>query len=588
MLDLRADAAFTMHQKPQGYFHVADDAQALMKAVLELREAVGDFEKPKFFNYQAKLCAHSRNEQIGCRACIDVCSAQAIRSDASLKGKATVRGLRRPATPAVPMPSGGGIVVEPHLCVGCGACSTVCPSGALSFAYPGPADQGVRIRTHADGLRRRRRARCGAAAAQRRRRRQGRSTRWAAPRAPTSPVRGVPARVLPLALWHTASVGLDLWLAALAQGASQVWVLLSDEEAPEYREALAAQMAVAQAIVSGLGYRGEHFRLIDMPATGDARALDALLAAAPAQTVARAGSFATQADKRATLDLAIDHLLAQAPQPADDIALPAAGAPFGSLLIDAERCTMCLSCVGACPQSALADNADWPQLRFIESNCVQCGLCATTCPEDAISLQPRLWLADGGKARKALRVINRMEPYRCVRCATPFGTLRAIENMIAKLAGHSAFQGKAAERLKMCGDCRVIDLHRNPDEVRITDIPAMNAAPDAPMIFASADQGEELQRAELYGLLAGLWLAPPDADLFAAVRRCRDPGTAKRRHAGGRLAELGRGRARQQRRGRGRGIRRLFLGVGKPEVLALRLVLPERLSQRTAAGEAAR
>ena len=57
----------------------------------------------------------------------------------------------------------------------------------------------------------------------------------------------MPARVLPLALWHTASVGIDLWLAAIAQGASQVWVLLSDEEAPEYRRALAEQMAVAQA-----------------------------------------------------------------------------------------------------------------------------------------------------------------------------------------------------------------------------------------------------------------------------------------------------------------------------------------------------
>lgn len=31
----------------------------------------------------------------------------------------------------------------------------------------------------------------------------------------------------------------------------------------------------------------------------------------------------------------------------------------------------------------------------------------------------------------------------------------------------------------------------------------------------SADQGEDLQRAELYGLLARLWLAPPDAGLLA-------------------------------------------------------------------------
>ena len=64
---------------------------------------------------------------------------------------------------------------------------------------------------------------------------------------------------------------------------------------------------------------------------------------------------------------------------------------------------------------------------------------------------------------------------RCPRRQTvirkPFGTLKAIETMIGKLAGHPAFQGAGAERLKMCGDCRVIDLHSRTDEVRITDLP---------------------------------------------------------------------------------------------------------------------
>ncbi|MEO7851060.1 MAG: molecular chaperone TorD family protein [Rubrivivax sp.] len=40
----------------------------------------------------------------------------------------------------------------------------------------------------------------------------------------------------------------------------------------------------------------------------------------------------------------------------------------------------------------------------------------------------------------------------------------------------------------------------------------------APLTFAAADQGEELQRAELYGLLAGLWMAPPDAALLEQFR----------------------------------------------------------------------
>ena len=101
---------------------------------------------------------------------------------------------------------------------------------------------------------------------------------------------------------------------------------------------------------------------------------------------------------------------------------------------------------------------------------MQCGLCELTCPEDAIRLQPRLWLADGGKARKQLRVLNEMQPFACVRCGQPFGTLKAIEAMVGKLAGHSMFQGAAAERLKMCSDCRVIDIHTNSNEVRITDL----------------------------------------------------------------------------------------------------------------------
>ena len=122
------------------------------------------------------------------------------------------------------------------------------------------------------------------------------------------------------------------------------------------------------------------------------------------------------------------------------------------------RCTLCLSCVSACPDAALADNPDKPQLRFTESKCVQCGLCAKTCPEDAITLQPRLWLADGGKARKTLRVLAEQEPYRCVKCSKPFGTLLAIENMLGKLSGHSAFQGAAAEPLE---DVQRLPRHRH-------------------------------------------------------------------------------------------------------------------------------
>jgi len=450
VLDLGAAPLLALHQPPQGYFHARDDA-ALVRAIVELRGAVGDFEKPKFFQYRQKVCAHSRNQQVGCQACIDVCSAQAIRSDASLKGKAS---------------GGGGIVVEPHLCVGCGACTTVCPSGALSYATPRPDELGARWRTMLSTY-----ARAGGrdAALLLHSRGAGAALIGALGRlARTDPtVQGVPARVLPVELWHTASVGIDLWLAALAQGASQVLVLMTDEEAPAYRRAVGEQMAIAQALMTGLGYAGRHLHLI---AAADARALDAALRLAPAQAVAAPAAFAVQADKRATLDLALGHLARQAATVPDVVALPAAGSPYGAVRVDTGRCTLCLSCVGACPEGALVDNPERPQLRFVESNCVQCGLCVTTCPESAITLEPRLLLADGGKARREKRVLHEVEPFRCVRCGKPFGTVAAIEAMVGKLAGHAMFQGAAAQRLKMCGDCRVIDLHTDPGEVRITDL----------------------------------------------------------------------------------------------------------------------
>lgn len=445
VLDLREAPAFTQHAHPQGYFHLPGGlkADAAMATVVQLRDLVGEFEKPKFFTYKQKLCAHGRNETVGCQACVDVCSALAVSSD-----------LKR-----------NQIVVNPNLCVGCGACTTVCPTGALSYAYPRAGEQGAKLRTvlstyakaggqdaalllHSD--------KAGAALV-------GDLGRAAA--LDPKGVRGVPARVIPLPLWHTASVGLDVWLPAFAYGASQVWVLMTGEEASQYRAAVRAQMDVAQAIVNGLGYAGRHFRLIEAI---DVKALDAALGEAPAQAVKRRATFAIQAEKRATVELALDHLMqdsAAQRAPAEAIALPGASL-LGTINVNKDACTLCLSCVSACPASALQDNTERPQLRFIEKNCVQCGLCASTCPEDAITLQPRLLL---GEQRKQLRVLNEAQPYHCIRCAKPFGTLKGIEVMLAKLSGHAMFQGEALERLKMCGDCRVVDLYSQPGEARITD-----------------------------------------------------------------------------------------------------------------------
>lgn len=452
VLDLGVTPLITLHAPPQGYFALSAAAglasPGLLATVVKLRDMVGEFEKPKFFAYKQKLCAHSRNETVGCNACVDICSAGAIRSEKSRQQ----------------------IVVNPNLCVGCGACTTVCPTGALTYAYPRASEQGVRLKTLLSTY-----AKAGGLhpVLLLHSQVQGQQTIEALGRAARlqKGVRGVPANVIAQPLWHTASVGLDLWLSAMAFGASQVAVLVSDEEAPAYLDGLADQMRVAQTLMNGLGYAGVHFHLVRSEGVQNLSALDARLQAlglARPVVPAVAARFAVAQEKRSTLDMALDHLMAKAPAALPEaIALPAQGAPFGSLVVNADTCTLCLSCVSACPASALQDNPDRPQLKFIEKNCVQCGLCASTCPENAITLQPRLLLTP---QRKEARVLNEAQPYQCIRCSKPFGTVKAIESMLGKLAGHAMFQGAAADRLKMCGDCRVIDLYSADNEIKITDI----------------------------------------------------------------------------------------------------------------------
>ncbi len=429
VLDLHDQPLLALHQPPQGYFAPGADALAQAKAATELATLTGEFEKPKFFNYKPSICAHSRSKKTGCTQCIDVCSAAAIRAD------------------------GDRIAVEPHLCVGCGACTTVCPSGALTYAYPSVPDMGQRLQAllgtyaHAGG-----RDACVLLHAE-----DGRADIAHVSRRG----RGLPARAIPVEIHHVASTGLDLWLAALAWGASQVMVLVTGREAPQYRSALEFQMRVADTIANALGYQGEHFRLVERAT------LDALWTLAPALTARVPATFAPTAEKRTTAALALEHLAAHAPVPQTVIALPK-GSPYGNIAINKDACTMCLACVGSCPEAAILDNVEVPQVRFIEAKCVQCGICVATCPEHAIALEPRLDLSPEARAP---RVLNEAALFQCIACGKPMGTQKMIEAMLGRLAGHSMFAAPGAlDRLRMCADCRVVDLIKNENSVDIRNL----------------------------------------------------------------------------------------------------------------------
>jgi hypothetical protein len=44
-----------------------------------------------------------------------------------------------------------------------------------------------------------------------------------------------------------------------------------------------------------------------------------------------------------------------------------------------------------------------------------------------------------------------------------------VQNMLGRLGGHPAFAANP-DRLRMCGDCRVIDMMAPVDEMRVTPV----------------------------------------------------------------------------------------------------------------------
>lgn len=403
---------------PLGYYAPGRDGDALARALAEIPAMVGEFDKPEFFHYDASLCAHARSGITACTRCIDACPTLAIHS------------------------LGESVGIDPYLCQGAGSCATACPTGAITYRYPQPRDTLERLRQLLHTYREtggnspvlliHEREEGGAVI------RQIAAT--------------MPGNIIPFACEETGSIGMEIWLAALAYGVAAVVLLVSPQTpAPVLRE-LGDQLSYADSMLQGMGYRGESIRLLTIEAP---ETLVTALRAIDVPVIGQPAGFAGFNEKRVVIRLAVDHLHAQSPAPRPMVNLPA-GAPFGEVTVDAGRCTLCMACVSQCPGKALLAGDDRPQLKFIEENCVQCGLCARSCPENAIAPSPRYLY--GHEARTRIRILHEEEPFLCVRCGKAFATRSTIDRITAKLSSHSMFQGDALQRLQMCADCRVIAM----------------------------------------------------------------------------------------------------------------------------------
>lgn len=396
------------------------DPAAVLRAVLKARDLTGTFDKPRYINFTEDLCAHSRSKIVGCRRCLDLCPAGAIA------------------------PAGDHVAIDAHICAGCGQCAAACPTGAAAYALP-PSDAllgklRILLATYREA-------------------------------GGTKPIvmfhdaehggtlidalarhgDGLPANVLPVEVNEVTQVGLEAVAAAIAYGAAAVRLLIRAK--PRHDVAgLCKTIALAEPILDGLGFKGVRAATIE---TDDPDALGGALREIPSlPATTKPASFSATGRKREVMRLALRELHAAAPAPADIVPLPA-GAPFGTVEVNIEGCTLCLSCVSACPTGALSDDPERPTLRFAEDACVQCGLCKATCPEKVISLKPQI---DFRAATAMNRVIKQEEPAECIRCGKPFGVKSSVERVVAKLEGkHWMFKDskKRLDVIRMCDNCRV-------------------------------------------------------------------------------------------------------------------------------------
>ena len=420
---------FTGDHKRDGYFRASCNSPSeLFDVFTKTIEMIGQFEKPIYVNFDENLCAHSRNGITGCTKCLDVCPAGAIQT------------------------SGDIISVDPGICGGCGFCGSVCPSGAIQTDYPSldiTLGSLSKLQNHFvqaggknpslilfDGS-------------------FGKEMISLISRYGN----GLPANLIPYEMHSVGRVGHDLLVSSIALGFKKIFILIDPKNSEEFNF-LPKQVEITNSLLSGIGNNiNDSISIIE---ENDPELVEKQIYDVSQYTKIKPSFFIPLGAPRGILRAGIQGLSKSNNNKNNMIELPE-GSPYGKVDVNLETCTICLSCVSACPAGALQDNPDAPQLLFREDACLQCGICVATCPESAISLVPQFNLSDEAMSAE---VIIEDTPFDCIECGKTFGTTKSIEKIIDKLSSHSMFQDEGRSKiLKMCEDCRVGVMFTQKDKM---------------------------------------------------------------------------------------------------------------------------
>jgi NAD-dependent dihydropyrimidine dehydrogenase PreA subunit len=126
---------------------------------------------------------------------------------------------------------------------------------------------------------------------------------------------------------------------------------------------------------------------------------------------------------------------------------------YGSINIDEERCTLCLSCADACNTGALKVYAEDNTLRYTPALCTACGYCEATCPErnclhldkDLLGLRPDFFRQ---------KVMATDEIFNCEECGKGFAPAKAVNKIAAMMQPLFGEDHVRIKSLYCCPDCK--------------------------------------------------------------------------------------------------------------------------------------
>ncbi|MSN95955.1 4Fe-4S dicluster domain-containing protein [Campylobacter sp. FMV-PI01] len=126
---------------------------------------------------------------------------------------------------------------------------------------------------------------------------------------------------------------------------------------------------------------------------------------------------------------------------------------YGSVEINENSCTLCLSCVGACNVGALVADTSDNSIKFNASICTTCGYCTQSCAE-----KDTIFLTRGEMRLEPkyfeYQTLAKDKLFKCIECGKEFATEKAIRKIADIMTPKFANDPQKIKTLYCCADCK--------------------------------------------------------------------------------------------------------------------------------------